>query len=87
MPVSVQSLVENAIKHNSASVSSPLQIKILIESGNIVVKNNFQKKTTFEVTTQKGLNNLKEQVKLIMQRELDIVSNNKEFIVKVPIES
>jgi LytS/YehU family sensor histidine kinase len=87
VPVSVQSLVENAIKHNSATVSNPLQIEIFIEEDSIVVKNNLQKKTTFEATTQRGLNNLKEQVKLILDQELDISEGHKEFVVKVPIQS
>lgn len=87
VPVSIQSLVENAIKHNSASVANPLHIDISIENENIVVKNNLQKRTTFEATTQKGLSNLKEQIKLILDRELDVQKNNKQFIVKIPIQS
>ena len=84
IPVSVQSLVENAIKHNSANYDSPLHINIIIEDDNIVVKNNLQKKSTLELSTQTGLENLKQQSKLILNKEVEIIDSENEFKVKLP---
>lgn len=87
IPVSVQTLVENCLKHNSSTPKSPLIVEIFDREGYLVVKNNLQRKNTLEPSTQKGLNILEQQVKLITGRNLQIIENNNEFIVKLPIIS
>ena len=70
IPVSLQILVENAIKHNSCSKSDPLKIRIISENDYLVVSNNIQRKNIIENSTGIGLKNLKERIRLILNKEL-----------------
>lgn len=84
IPVSLQILVENALKHNSKSVNSPLRIQIKRMDNYLIVANNVQKKNKFENTSKKGLKILQERVKLIHKKELIIKEENNKFVVKLP---
>ncbi len=85
IPVSLQILVENAIKHNSASTEKPLLIQIRDETGYIVVANNIQRKNILNNSSGSGLPNLKERVKLITGKEIVIDQENNQFVVKIPL--
>ena len=85
IPVSLQILVENAIKHNVTSVKSPLILSISKKEDNLIIINNIQRKTTLEPSTKKGLDNLKQRVKLMMNREMTVAEENNNFIVQLPI--
>lgn len=85
IPVSLQVLVENALKHNSMSQENPLKIKIYSSNGYVVVSNIIQKKSIFETSPQTGLSNLKERVNLIMGKELIVSKENNHFLVKLPV--
>ena len=85
IPVSLQILMENAIKHNMATRENPLNISIYIENDNVVVKNNLQKMEAHLKSTQIGLKNLAERIRLISGRELFIDETGNFFIVKVPL--
>ena len=85
LPVSLQLLIENAIKHNMATLEKPLRIAVCVEKQNIVVKNNIQKMATQLVSTKIGLKNLNERVRLITGKELTIEETTSDFLVKVPL--
>lgn len=85
IPVSLQLLVENALKHNSMSREKPLVVKITISGDYVIVSNTIQRKNVLEKSTQKGLSNLKERVRLIMGRALIVNEDRNQFIVKLPI--
>ncbi|MBN1924275.1 MAG: histidine kinase [Prolixibacteraceae bacterium] len=85
LPVSLQLLIENAIKHNMATHNKPLIINIYIEGRNIVVKNNIQKMATRVLSTNIGLKNLSERAKLVTGNEIKISETESEFLVKVPL--
>jgi sensor histidine kinase YesM len=85
MPVSLQILLENAIKHNMMSRENPLTINIYTEGQRIIVKNNLQKRATQLESPGSGLRNLAEMVRLISGKELQIEETENEFIVKVPL--
>ena len=87
LPVSLQILVENAIKHNKATREDPLMISVFIDEHRIVVKNNLQRMATQIRSTGIGLKNLAERVKLITGRDLVIEETNDYFTVKVPLLS
>ncbi len=84
VPISLQILVENALKHNSRSEKMPLKIRIERSNDNIVVSNNIQRKNILENTSKTGLLNLKERVRLILDKDLIIEEDNNQFIVKIP---
>lgn len=87
LPVSLQLLVENALKHNSATRKQPLEIVIHFEGlDKIVVRNNLQKKTQLNGSSKIGLKNLKERSRLILNRDIEILETVDEFVVKIPVK-
>jgi hypothetical protein len=86
-PVSLQLLVENALKHNSATRKQPLEITIHFEGlDKIVVRNNLQKKTQLNGSSKIGLKNLNERCRLILKREIEVLETEDEFVVKIPVK-
>jgi sensor histidine kinase YesM len=86
IPVSIQLLIENAIKHNEFSEESPLTINVKLEDHFISVENKKKLKiTNTPVSSKIGLINLKERCELIMRNELLVMDTSDEFVVKVPI--
>jgi LytS/YehU family sensor histidine kinase len=85
LPVSLQILLENAIKHNIATRENPLEISICFEGQYIVVKNNLQRKATQLKSTGIGLKNLAERVRFISGKDLIIEETDKSFTVKIPL--
>jgi len=55
IPMSLQLLVENAIKHNAATAENPLEIKIYLENDYIVIWNNINRKKLYEPTSKNRL--------------------------------
>jgi len=85
-PLTLQMLVENAIKHNIISKSKPLKIDIYVENGkSIIVKNSLQTKNTVEKSTKTGLSNIKERYAYFGQRNIDIITTRDNYMVAVPI--
>jgi two-component system, LytTR family, sensor kinase len=85
LPVSLQLLVENALKHNSATRGNPLDIVIYNEGlDKLVVRNNLQPKTNITASSKKGLKNLNERSRLILNREIEILQSENSFVVKIP---
>ncbi|HPR31480.1 MAG TPA: histidine kinase [Prolixibacteraceae bacterium] len=85
IPISLQLLIENAIKHNMATQDKPLIINVYLEGKTIVVKNNIQKMATQVVSTKIGLKNLNERVRLHTGKEIIVAESEGYFFVKVPL--
>jgi len=86
LPVSLQMLVENAIKHNVATRTDPLQIIIHNEGlDKLVVRNSLKEKLQLNNSSKIGLKNLNERCRLILDREIEIQETSDEFVVKVPV--
>jgi hypothetical protein len=87
-PLTLQTLVENAIKHNEVSSRKPLLIEIM-STGNykVVVRNNIQKKLTGEEGTGIGLTNLSKQFRLLIGHDIIIRSDDGCFIVELQLTS
>jgi len=85
--LTLQPLLENAAKHNSASISKPLKVKIFVEGDNIIVSNNLQEVEEPGNGTGIGLANLNSRYRILMSKEIDIVKTKDCFIVKLPLKS
>jgi two-component system, LytTR family, sensor kinase len=85
LPVSLQILVENAIKHNMATREEPLKISVYLEADSVVVRNNIQRMASQAKSTGIGLKNLSERVKLISRKTMVVEDNGDYFTVKVPL--
>ena len=86
MPLSLQRLVENAIKHNEISEENPLTISISVDEDYIVVSNNLQKRTTKEDgRTPIGLENIQSRYKFLTDRPVIIDEDTEYFSVRIPV--
>lgn len=85
IPLSIQILVENAIKHNIISGENPLTIDIFTENGCLVVRNNLQKKRVVEKSSQIGLTNLKARYEYLTSKQFYIVDDGSYFLVRIPL--
>ena len=87
VPVSIQLLVENALKHNSATRQSPLIISVK-EGPNqtLQVQNNLQKKMQITESSKTGLKNLNQRCRLALNREIEIEETKTNFLVRIPIK-
>ena len=83
-PMTLQLLVENAIKHNIASEELPLNITIEAKAGWLTVANNLQKKTT-TYSTKTGLGNLRKRYVLLTGQAIAIDDTENQFKVTVPL--
>jgi len=85
MPLALQMLVENAVKHNVISASRPLLIEIFSEGdGYITVRNNIQPKIKPEPSTHFGLQSLIRRYELLGARPVTVINDGRFFVVKVP---
>lgn len=87
IPMALQMLLENAIKHNSISVNKPLKVEIVEEDGYVIVKNNLQPKKSGIVSNKIGLENIKSRYKYLSDKDVLVEISNEEFIVKIPVLS
>jgi hypothetical protein len=86
VPVALQMLIENAIKHNIVSSRKPLVVRIFVDpAANLVVYNTFQPRLEKEPSTQVGLNNINQRLKMLTGQELLIHSDADTFSVGIPL--
>ncbi len=84
-PVTLQNLIENAIKHNIIDAESPLRIDITIEGDYLVIKNNLQKKSMVETSNKKGLIQFMTLYEYISPRPVLVNEEENYFIIKIPL--
>lgn len=85
-PLTLQMLIENAIKHNAVSKSAPLKVVINVDENNILqISNNLQTKSSLELSTKTGLENIQKRYQLLGGRQIHIIKTELEFIVRVPL--
>lgn len=86
VPLSLQLLFENAIKHNIISKEKPLTISISIEEGNrLVVRNTLQRRSNPEPGTQTGLANIKNRYEYFSDQPVIVAETEGEFVVSIPL--
>ncbi|WP_462318421.1 sensor histidine kinase, partial [Marinilabilia sp.] len=84
-PLSLQYLVENAIKHNIATETRPLAISVSVVDNRLLVSNNLQPKTS-TYSTNTGLENLSKRYEyLALSQKVEIINNSDTFTVSIPL--
>ncbi|HSL87725.1 MAG TPA: histidine kinase, partial [Ignavibacteriaceae bacterium] len=84
-PLAVQTMLENAFKHNKAAAESPLFIKIYNENDWLVVVNNLQPKIITADSKGVGLSNLNKRYELLGEKLPQYSVTEKQYIAKIPL--
>lgn len=86
-PMTLQLLVENAVKHNVVSKSQPLKVELLVEENHFVVKNNYQPRNEQITSTKVGLANLISRYELLGSEPPEFFQDGDNFLARVPLIS
>lgn len=85
VPLSLQLLLENTIKHNIVSEKKPLHIKISINNNELIVENNKQKKEVLQDRRGVGLQNIVNRYAILTKRNVTVEDTEKYFRISLPI--
>lgn len=84
VPMTMQLLLENVMKHNIGTQQNPVKIKVKVDT-NITVVNTLKPKAYSQLSSGKALNNLKAQYDLLSNQKIDILSDKTTFTVIIPL--
>ena len=85
VPLSLQLLLENTVKHNVVSEQKPLYIRIKIIDNNLVIENDLQKKEVLQDRKGVGLQNIINRYGILTHRKVQIEETKNQFSVSLPI--
>ncbi|MBT8252975.1 MAG: 2TM domain-containing protein, partial [Bacteroidia bacterium] len=85
VPMSLQLLLENAVKHNMVTSNKPLKIKIYEQNGHLVVENNIQLKQIVKKGSGVGLSNIMQRYEMLSDRKVLINKTSDKFQVSLPM--
>ncbi len=85
VPLSLQLLLENAVKHNIVTASKPLYLKVYEEDGMLIVSNNLQEKQVVKKSSGVGLQNIRQRYNILTDREVTINKTPSQFSVGLPM--
>ncbi len=85
VPVTLQNLIDNAIKHNLVDEETPLLVEIFSKDEYLIVQNNLQKKEFVETSNKQGLQSMKSLYQYLDTRLLKAGEDGKYFIVRIPL--
>ncbi|HIB48443.1 MAG TPA: histidine kinase [Flavobacteriaceae bacterium] len=85
VPLSLQLLLENAVKHNQVTPSKKLHIQIYENDGNLIVENNMQPKKVMRESSGVGLQNIYQRYGLLTKRKVLVEKLQDHFRVSIPM--
>ncbi len=85
VPLSLQLLLENAVKHNVVSSNKPLVLRIFEEGGVLIIENNVNPKEAIGKSTKVGLKNITDRYRLLTKRNVSITNDKRTFKVSLPL--
>ncbi|AEE49379.1 sensor histidine kinase [Haliscomenobacter hydrossis] len=84
-PLTLQLLVENAVKHNEVSSENPLKLTISIDQGRLKVSNNLQKRIITAYSEKIGLANIMARYRILGYPEVEVIDDGESFTVLLPL--
>ncbi|GAB1452535.1 hypothetical protein MASR2M47_25910 [Draconibacterium sp.] len=88
LPLALQLLIENAIKHNSMSKKNPLIIEISVDNKNVLqVENNLQERESHMVSTGVGLKNIEHRYHLLEMPAPQFLKTKTKFVARIPLKA
>ncbi len=85
VPLSLQLLLENAVKHNIVTSNKPLHIRIYEDNGILIVENNLQAKQVIKKSSGVGLSNIRQRYQLLTNKQVSVNEDGTHFKVAVPM--
>lgn len=85
VPLSLQILMENAIKHNIVTSDKPLKVSVSAVNGRLIVSNNLQKKNQVNISTGIGLDNIRNRCRLLGDGKVEVTESGSNFTVSIPL--
>jgi two-component system LytT family sensor kinase len=85
VPVTLQILIENALKHNVVDQLRPLTIEIFTTGDSLTVSNTLQPRKIVESSNKQGLDNLKSLYRFLTDRPVEVNEDGNRFMVKIPL--
>jgi hypothetical protein len=84
-PLSLQLVLENAIKHNKIEKEHPFHIRLTVSDENLVVENPLKPKISFRKSTGVGQKNLIKRYSMITNREPEFRMETHRYVVTLPL--
>lgn len=84
--LTLQLLIENAVKHNEISDKNPLKVSVFAKDEFLIVENKIQPRNTFVDSTGQGLVNINKRYLLLKERNIEINKENNIFRIKLPLK-
>jgi hypothetical protein len=84
-PIALQVLLENAVKHNELSASSPLEVRVVVERGRVSVSNARRPRRDVPASARVGLKNLAERYRVVAETSIQVVDLTDSFAVHLPL--
>lgn len=85
VPVTLQILIENAVKHNIASTTRPLKISITDNDSFLMIQNNINRKGSVESSNNQGMGNLRSLYQYLTPKAIEVIEQNGVYTVKIPL--
>lgn len=85
IPLSLQLLLENAVKHNVVTATKPLHLKVFEKDGMLIVNNNLQEKQVVKKSSGVGLKNIQQRYGILTNKQVSINKTAREFQVQLPM--
>ncbi|HAD14036.1 MAG TPA: hypothetical protein DCF33_16555, partial [Saprospirales bacterium] len=85
VPVTLQNLLENALKHNTFDITEPLTVDIYTEQQYLVVRNNLQRRSVVETSNKQGLARLRSLYQYLSDYPMEILETPEYFLVRIPL--
>lgn len=84
-PMTLQMLLENAVKHNVISIKKPLVVDVVDKESYIEVKNNYQPKQPEGYSSGMGLQNIQSQYAYLTKVKVEVINTESDFLVRIPL--
>ena len=85
LPLSLQQVFENVVKHNEISTEKPMEINLYIEDDYLVISNSLIPKKQLEKSDKIGLKNISIRYGFFTDKEIRVGSDDKYYIIKLPV--
>lgn len=83
--VTLQMLIDNAIKHNTVHAKTPLIIKMWDQNGSLFVQNNKQLRKQIDHSTKHGLKQLTQLYSYLTESKVSVIDEEQSFAVQIPL--